>query len=149
MGKKIGSPPGPRPYSWKYPGDKIRSDKNRGFLRARAQCRFRGEPFELTTEEWQALWTDDLWLNRGRLPEQYCLIRDDLKEPWRVDNVMLTTRRLQLIIQKNLPEMKQLPNGVWDITGESLKKWADGIVAREKYKGRYKRNGLTPKERGV
>jgi hypothetical protein len=146
--KPIGAPPGPRPLSWKYPHDRIRTDKHRGYLRARAQWNFRGEGCEMTTEEWQTIWRDDIWLNRGRLPEQYCLIRDDPKEPWHIKNVMLVTRRLQLIIQKHVPEMYQMSNGVWDITGESLKKWQQGIGQRAKYKDRYKHNQLTPKERG-
>jgi hypothetical protein len=45
--------------------------------------------------------------------------------------------------------MYQMPNGVWDITGETLKKWQENILVREKYKGRYARKQQTPKKRGL
>jgi hypothetical protein len=142
----MGSPKGPRPLSWKYPNDKIRTDKHRGFLRARAQWNFRNEGCEISTEQWQDIWPDDLWSQRGRGPGNICIIRDDPKEIWSVLNIMIVTRRLQLIIQKYPVDMYQMPNGVWDITGDTLKKWERNQKRTAAYKDKYRK---TPKEKGL
>jgi len=86
----------PRPNTWKYEDmfDRIRHIP---FLRQRAQCHFRGEPFELTFEDFCNLWdTEEKWQARGRLRESLVLTRIDIEGPWSVDNVEIVTRYEQL-----------------------------------------------------
>ena len=63
----------------------------------RAQCRFRREPYELTFEDWQLIWTNPMdFLNRGRQPESLVLTRKDISAEWSVDNCEIITRLDQL-----------------------------------------------------
>jgi hypothetical protein len=69
------------------------------YLRARAQCNFRGEEFELTFEDWCAFWsTPELWARRGRDSDSLSLMRVDTELPWSRDNCCLMDRRTQITI---------------------------------------------------
>jgi hypothetical protein len=86
----------PRPNTWKYEDmfDRIRHIP---YLRHKAQCHFRGEPFELTFEEFCKFWdTAEKWQARGRQRESLVLTRIDVEGPWSVNNVEIVTRYEQL-----------------------------------------------------
>ena len=69
------------------------------FLRMKAQCNFRGEPIELTFEDWCSFWsTPDLWARRGRASTCLSLFRIDIEQPWTRDNCCLIDRATQLSI---------------------------------------------------
>jgi hypothetical protein len=61
------------------------------YLRMKAQCRFRHEEFELTWEDYLAVWQDQ-WHNRGRRPKDVCLTRRDADGSWSLDNVEIVSR---------------------------------------------------------
>ena len=69
------------------------------FLRARAQCNFRHEEFELTFEDWCAFWsTPELWQRRGRDSGSLSLMRIDWERPWSRENCCLMNRKTQIDI---------------------------------------------------
>ena len=86
----------PRPNSWKYEDmfDRIRHVP---YLRQKAQCKFRGEAFELTFENFCTLWdTEEKWCARGRNRADLVLTRIDIQGPWSMTNVEIITRGEQL-----------------------------------------------------
>ena len=64
--------------------------------KARSQAHYRGEEWLLTFEEFQILWTDDLWAQRGRASDNLAMTRQDPEGPWSLDNCMIVTRKRQL-----------------------------------------------------
>lgn len=95
-GKPLGSPGKGRkvdPNYWKTGTDPIRRDKYYAFLKHRAQAKFRGEEYYLTWEDWESLWTPELWEQRGRRITNLCLTRPSFDGPWCVSNVEVATRR--------------------------------------------------------
>lgn len=80
------------PSTWKTGPDPAVREKYYAYLKHRAQCNYRSEPYNLTWEDWQSLWTDELFLRRGRSRESLIMQRIRLTDPWQPDNVVITTR---------------------------------------------------------
>jgi hypothetical protein len=57
-----------------------------GFLKHRAQARYRQEPYALTWAQWQRVWPAALWCRRGRAPHSLRLIRVNPKKGWHEKN---------------------------------------------------------------
>lgn len=76
--------------------DHVQQDKYYAYLRHRAQARFRSEPYELTWEQWDRAWTPELWAQRGRSVDSYCIIRINPRLSWNESNIAIITRREQL-----------------------------------------------------
>lgn len=134
----------PRPNTWKYPYDRDASNKHKCWSRAKAQANYRGEGWLITDAEWMLeVWPPHLWPRRGRDGEDLCLIRHDNEKPWSKDNTYIVTRRTQLILQKHPRsnvDMVEIEQGVWDISGETLKKHLRNKVAFAKYRNKAKEN---------
>ena len=81
------------PDQWITGPDPQRRDKYYAYLKHKAQANFRGEEYSLTWEDWEDLWCEPNWSNRGRKITDLCLTRLDYKGPWSVDNVIVCTRR--------------------------------------------------------
>jgi len=66
------------------------------WARHRAQAKFRSEPYDLTCEEYSALWRSvgitDATQKPGRSSESWSMVRIDPHLPWRRDNVQMLTR---------------------------------------------------------
>lgn len=62
----------------------------------RCQCRFRNESYDLTIEDWFALWPKNLWERRGRGRNSVCLVRKDIDLPWSLTNCEVIKRIEQL-----------------------------------------------------
>jgi len=62
----------------------------------RSQAHYRNESYNLTSEDWNLLWTEELWQQRGRHTDSIVLSRIDSQLPWSIDNVEFITRREQL-----------------------------------------------------
>ena len=82
---------GPRPLQWSTGPDPQRHACFIAWGRSRAQAHFRGEPWQLLFEEWEAAWGDQ-WLRRGRHRDNLLLVRPDPELPWSSDNVELVDR---------------------------------------------------------
>lgn len=83
----------PDPDNWLSGPDPLAHDKHYGYLKHKAQAKYRGELYSLTWTEWLELWTDELWLQRGRGADNYCLQKIVGEQGWSVDNVEIVTRR--------------------------------------------------------
>jgi hypothetical protein len=83
-----------RPNAWHHQG--LDHDKHLAYLRARSQWNFRNEANTLTIEEFIELWRDDLWLCRGRNPEDLCMVRLDNLGAWSRENCVIISRYEQL-----------------------------------------------------
>ena len=81
----------PRPHIWVSGPDPIDHAIYRTWATSRAQAHFRSEVWELTFEEYLAIWRPH-WSRRGRESDSLCLTRIDFSEPWCTDNVALITR---------------------------------------------------------
>lgn len=93
-----------RPWNSKYKlfgDDEIMRDKYYAWQKHRAQANFRGETYELTFDEWQQLWPDDLWFKRGRNSEDLCLTRYDFAGEWAIHNVTVCSRKEHFAIKRN------------------------------------------------
>jgi hypothetical protein len=84
-------PRGPDLKNRHYP-DLEQHEKHIAFLRQRSQARFRGEGWTITIEEFFDLWPTDLWSQRGRKPDEYCMTRKDNEGAWSKDNCMVISR---------------------------------------------------------
>jgi hypothetical protein len=131
-----------RPHCWTYPHDEDANKKHLAHSRASCQARFRNEGWAITEHEWMyEIWPDHLWQRRGRQGTDLCLIRHDNTKAWSKANCLIVTRRTQLILQKpnkESIETAEVEPGVWDITGDTLKKHLASVARHAKYKGRYR-----------
>lgn len=131
----MGRQKGLQPNLWKHPYDPVKRAKALAWVRAKAQAKFRGEEWAITEEEWMnSVWPDSLWARRGRKSMDLCLIRDDARGSWHIDNIIMVTRRTQLAFQKGMPEMKEVEPNIWDITGSTLERWSRNQVTAAKYR---------------
>jgi len=80
------------PQSWKTGPDIFVREKYYAYLRHKAQCNYRKEPYELTWEDWQQSWPDDQFLRRGKGLQDLIMQRLDLLDSWNPRNVAVTTR---------------------------------------------------------
>lgn len=95
-------PKGRNPNKWKYKDPDVHK-KHIPFLRARAQAWYRNEAWNLSFEEFQEIWTEDLWVRRGRHKD--CLIMrliDPKDLDWRRDNIEIVVRREHLSRKRGL-----------------------------------------------
>jgi hypothetical protein len=80
----------PAPDKWLCGSpDPIEHDKYYGWRKHQSQARYRKEEYELTWEDWQTLWPNDVWFKRGRGRDCVTLYRRDANMPWRMDNVVI------------------------------------------------------------
>jgi hypothetical protein len=80
-----------RPERWKYKTKEQRL-VNRWYLMAKAQARFRHEPWELTFWDYYSHWRGNTHL-RGRSEHSKSITRINDRQPWRPDNIVLVLRR--------------------------------------------------------
>jgi hypothetical protein len=88
------------PTTWKSGPDLLTREKYYAFLKHRAQASYRKEQYSLTWEEWQGLWSDDLFNQRGRRITDMCLSRYNFDLPWTIDNCIVCTRQHHFEIKK-------------------------------------------------
>lgn len=89
--KKHNGGVGPRPQVWVSGPDPVRHAQHIAYGRAKCQAQFRGEGWDLTFEEFEALW-QDRWHLRGRIKDSLCMSRLDYDLPWSITNCDIITR---------------------------------------------------------
>lgn len=82
---------GPRPHVWKVQGE-VAHAQYCCWLKMKAQADFRGEPWELSFEDYQRAWQGH-WHLKGRGILAYCLTREDPDLGWHLDNVVCIPRQ--------------------------------------------------------
>ena len=83
---------GPRPHVWVTGPDPLVHKKYRAFIQHRNQSNYRNEPWDLTFDEYCDIW-GELWWQRGREKDCYCLTRQDYSGAWTRSNVEVITRK--------------------------------------------------------
>lgn len=81
------------PSKWIKGPDPVTHDKYYAWLKHRSQATFRKETYTLTWDEWESLWPDELFLQRGKGSDCVCLIRIDRDIGWVIDNVEIIVRK--------------------------------------------------------
>jgi hypothetical protein len=74
---------------WITGEDPMRRDKYYCWMKHRSQANYRKQEHDITWEEFESLWTDELWENRGRGVDGNSMIRIDTELGWTVDNVYI------------------------------------------------------------
>jgi hypothetical protein len=88
---------GQYPDLWISGPDPLDHDKFVKWHKHRSQARFRGEPYDLTFQDWLDIWRDPQdWYNRGTSCDAVCLTMSDLELGWTKGNVEIITRAEQL-----------------------------------------------------
>ena len=87
----MGRKPGHKPHLWSTGPCPIRHDKFLKWHQQRNQAMWRGENWAITFEEFEELWADK-WDQRGRRPQDLCMVRQDYLKDWDLDNVHIVTR---------------------------------------------------------
>lgn len=83
------------PEQWITGPDPLTREKYYAWLKHRAQAKYRKEPYHLTWDDWQTLWSDEDFKRRGRKPKDLCLVKTDLDLGWCISNVQVCTRQDQ------------------------------------------------------
>lgn len=86
----------PSPNTWLSGPCPIQHDKYYAWLKHRSQAHFRNEAHELTWEDWQQLWPNDLFEQRGRKKTDLCLARIDQEGSWSIENCAVVERSTHL-----------------------------------------------------
>ena len=84
------------PDKWITGPDIVRRDKYYGFLRHRAQAKYRKEDYQLTFEQFESLWSNDDWFRRGKAIDKLCMSQINYDIGWVEGNVEVITRGEQL-----------------------------------------------------
>ena len=83
--------PGPKPHLWASGPDVVEHAKYKTWSQMRNQAQWRGEPWNLTFEQYKRLWQEH-WDRRGRERGCYCMTRQDVDLPWDATNTIVITR---------------------------------------------------------
>ena len=95
-----------RPGAWATGPDPVKHEMYMPYLRAKAQAKFRNEPWNLLFDDYHQLWLGK-WDQRGQQGHQLCLTREDIDGAWTKSNCFLITRKE---LQKKLEEYRQAHN---------------------------------------
>jgi hypothetical protein len=76
--------------AWKL-NDPEESKRRHSYTSSRAQAKFRNESWDLEYQEWLDIW-GDLWQQKGKGRDDYCLCRLDNDDGWNRANVAVMTR---------------------------------------------------------
>tara|TARA_B110000503_G_C7050783_1_gene372209 strand:- start:503 stop:871 length:369 start_codon:yes stop_codon:yes gene_type:complete len=88
------------PSKWITGPDLYTRQKYYAWLKHRSQAQYRHEEYDLTWEDWQVLWPDNLWDQRGRSIESLCLTRLDYEGAWSMDNIIICSRKKHFQLKK-------------------------------------------------
>ena len=84
------------PDKWVTGPDPLRRNKYYAYLKHRAQAKYRGESYSLTWEDWETVWEDHLWEQRGKGSQALCLAQIDCDKGWHAGNVEIISRNEQV-----------------------------------------------------
>ena len=73
----------------------MKDKKLLAFYRQRCQAKARQEPWNMTYEQWYAIW-DGNWDKRGRHKGAWRMRRIDYNLPWQPDNIQLIANKFKL-----------------------------------------------------
>lgn len=91
---------GRSPDTWISGPDIVEHDKYYAWQKHRSQARHRKEAYDLTWQDFRTVWPNALFVQRGRRPDNYCMIRLDNTKPWDISNVQVVTRHFHCVTQR-------------------------------------------------
>ena len=107
----------PPNYDRKLPNYKFLQRRHLAYVRHASQCRFRGEEFELTIEDWIKFWpTEEMFARRGRKIEDLMMTRFDIEKSWSRENCCIITRHAHF----NISNKRR--------TGKPYEKYFEGAI---------------------
>ncbi len=80
------------PNNWITGPNELRREKYYAWMKHRAQATFRDEDYDLSFEDWEKFWPDDLFLRRGRTKKSLVLTRLNFDQGWCVANCEISDR---------------------------------------------------------
>jgi hypothetical protein len=80
-----------RPHVWRSGPDQTLHDQYVAWARQKSQAEFRNEHFELSYEDFKAIWGEE-WPNRGRRAHSKIMTRIDLEKGWTRENTVIWER---------------------------------------------------------
>lgn len=95
------------PDTWCTGPDPVRHDKYYAYLKHQSQANYRKEEYSLTWEDWESLWTDELWFQRGRGSDCVSICRLDYSHGWHLWNVEILSRLEHLKRQNEQKELSK------------------------------------------
>ena len=107
MSGKPGKGTGPRPHTWVTGPDPEHHAKYIAWQRARAQANYRKEEWQITFQDWVAVWGEN-WHRRGRSPDSLVMMRRRWQEPWTKRNAQLVDRPTFHARQARIKKEKQM-----------------------------------------
>lgn len=90
MGAKLGQK---LPHRWKTGPCERTHNQYEVYAQQLNQAKWRKEEWDLSFEDWLALWEPRWDTGRGRTRDCYCLVRKDYGLPWNKHNIELITRQ--------------------------------------------------------
>lgn len=103
-----------RDYSYLSPFPGSLREHRLSYSRMKAQAKFRGEPWDLSWEEYQTIW-EGKWHLRGSTPDDMCLTRIDWDGVWCASNIKVVSRmehwRKQAVMRPSQKGNKRGPYG--------------------------------------
>lgn len=87
------------PQRWCYADPEIR-DQYYGWLKHKAQAKYRHEPHSLTVANWFELWSNGKWSQRGRLRHSLCLTQCEPGVGWHMANCEVVPRIQYLQVKR-------------------------------------------------
>ena len=85
------SPKGIRPHTWKSGPDPVEHRKHRVWIQQKNQAQWREEGWHISFDDWREMW-EELWDQRGRTRDDFCMSRTDWSLPWTTNNVEIIPR---------------------------------------------------------
>lgn len=86
---------------------KLPLDQQRlAYHRQRAQAKFRGEPWDMTFDQWWEMW-QPYWALRGMSRDSRCMIRRDHTRSWHPENCAIIERHQYLCLGEPWHRMGQ------------------------------------------
>lgn len=86
----------PRNTTWITGDDPALRNKYYAYLKHKSQARWRGEDYSLTWDDWNSIWTDELWAQRGRSRHSMILTRCHFGTGWHRENCIIQPRYTHL-----------------------------------------------------
>ena len=83
----------PRGGKYRVAGDLYTRNKYYAYLKHRSFRQSRNEAYTLTWEQWDGVWSHQLWEQRGRGLDNVQMYRIDPSQPWDVNNIEILSRR--------------------------------------------------------
>jgi len=85
----------PKGGNYRVGKDSYTRDRYYAWLKHKSFRQSRNQEYNLTWEDWDAVWTHELWSQRGRGLDNVQMYRIDPLVPWQNDNIEILSRKVR------------------------------------------------------